>query len=126
MFKYEATYKDFDGVEQKDTFYFNLNQAELIELQAKYPGGLKSLMERIIESKDQMQIIPVIKEIVLMSYGVRTPESKYFMKTEEERKKFECCPAYSDLFSKLCTDEQFALDFIDKITPSEESLIKGA
>ena len=126
MFKYEATYKDFDGVEQKDTFYFNLNQAELIELQAKYPGGLKSMLERIIESKDQMQIVPVIKELVLISYGVRTPESKYFMKTEEERKKFECCPAYSDLFSKICTDEQFALEFIDKITPSEESLIKGA
>lgn len=126
MFKYEATYKDYDGVEQKDTFYFNLNNAELIELQAKYPGGLKNMLERIIESKDQMQIIPIVKELVLMAYGVRSPESKYFIKTEEEKKKFECCPAYSDLFTKICTDEQFAIEFINKIVPSEESLMPGA
>lgn len=117
MYKYEAEYVDFEGVTQKENFYFNLNKAELIELQAKYPGGLKNYINRIIESKDQMQIIPIAKEIVLMAFGVRSPDNRFFLKDEKSRKEFECCPAYSDLFTKICTDDQFASDFINKIIP---------
>lgn len=122
MFKYESKYTDYDGKEQTEICYFNLNQAELIELQARYPGGLKSVMERILEAKDQLQLVPIVKDILLSSYGIRVADSKYFMKSEEEKKKFECSPAYSDIFMKICRDEEFAVNFINAVAPPTESM----
>ena len=36
MLKENVKYLDFDGVEQTETLYFNINRMELIAMQARY------------------------------------------------------------------------------------------
>lgn len=39
MLKKEITYKDYNGTERTESFYFNLSQAELMEMEMSTSGG---------------------------------------------------------------------------------------
>lgn len=39
MYKKTITYTDYNGVERKEDFYFNLNRAELTKLELSKDGG---------------------------------------------------------------------------------------
>ena len=57
MHKETVTYTDYNGVERKETFYFNMNEAELIEMQYGTAGGLDQTIKKIIEAQDQDLVI---------------------------------------------------------------------
>ena len=81
MLKKTITYTDYDGVERKEDFYFNLNKAELIEMELGTNGGLAKRIQKIVDSQDVTAIIKIFKDLVLKAYGVKSDDGKRFIKS---------------------------------------------
>lgn len=121
MLKRTMTYTDYNGVSRTEDFYFNLTQAEVTELELSVDGGLVEMINRIIAAKDGKQIIALFKDIVLRSYGEKSPDGKRFIKTQEIRDAFAQTQAYSDLFMELATDAKKAAAFVNGIVPEKKA-----
>ena len=57
MLKKTVTYEDFNGVERTEDFYFNLTEAELVDMDMDENNGLAEKLQKIIDSKDIKQIM---------------------------------------------------------------------
>lgn len=112
-------YTDFNGVDRTETFYFNLTQSELTEMNLTTVGGMKSFIERITNTQDQAELIRLFKELILKAYGQKSDDGKRFIKNKEIREGFEQTMAYDSLFMKLATDEKEAIKFVNGIMPPE-------
>lgn len=119
MRKETISYTDYNGVVRKEDFYFNLNKAELMELEMTTPGGMSSMLTRIIESRDDSEIMKIFKKLILMAYGEKSPDGKHFDKSPELSKAFSNTEAYSELFVKLASDSTAAAEFVKGIVPSD-------
>lgn len=120
MLKETIEYEDYNGEKRKEDFYFNLNKAEIIEMNLSIDGGLEEYIKGIIAARDIPTISALFKKIVLKAYGEKTPDGKRFIKSEELSKAFTETEAYSELFVKLVTDEEKMAAFINGIVPKVE------
>lgn len=121
MLKETLTYTDYDGNTRTEDFYFNLSKAEVLEMELKTVGGMEKMLKTIIASKDSKRIVEVFKEIVCKAYGVKSPDGRKFMKSEELTRDFMGTEAYSDLFFRLASDADYASNFIKGILPAIET-----
>lgn len=121
MLKKTITYTSYDDeqTEYTEDFYFNLNEAELVEMQLSVHGGLGETIQRIVATKDTPELIKIFKDLIKKSYGVRTPDGKGFVKSEEVFKNFEMTDAYNKLFMELVSNPNAAAAFINGIVPSK-------
>ena len=126
MLKLTRTYTDYNGLSRTEDFYFNLTQAEVTEMELSVDGGLVEMINRIVAAKDGKQIIALFKDIVLRSYGEKSPDGRRFIKTPEIRDAFAQTEAYSDLFMELATDAKKAADFVNGIVPTKKPAIAPA
>lgn len=117
MFTKTVTYKDFDGNERTEVCRFNLSEPEIIEMESSYPGGLEQMLKKIIEEKDQQKIFAVFKELMLKSYGEKTPDGKRFIKSKELSEAFSQTGAYEQLYMRILRDTDFAIEFTKGIMP---------
>ena len=112
------TYTDYNGVERTETFYFNLSQAELIDMQLGGKDGLYSnKLQKMIDNPDAAAIVATIKEFVLKSYGEKTDDGKRFIKSPEISEAFMQTEAYSQLITELLSDDAKSSEFILGIMP---------
>lgn len=118
MLKKTLTYTDYDNNERTEDFYFNLTKAELTEMELSTSGGLETRIRKIIATQDIPEIVVIFKELILKSYGEKSPDGKRFIKSKEISEAFSQTEAYSDLFMKLATDADAAADFVNGITPT--------
>lgn len=107
------TYKDFNDQEVTDTFYFNLTEAELLEL------NIRDDLEAVGKSGNANKIMDTFKRILKASYGVRTPGGARFLKTDQDWNEFVSSTAYSDIFIQLVTDAEYAAAFIRELVPAD-------
>lgn len=119
MLKKTVTFTDYDGVERTEDFYFNLNKAELTMLFNSVSGGLGKKLEQIAKSKDGPTIMENFKEILKLSYGVKSNDGRTFRKSPEIYADFEATEAYSEIFMELCTDAEAAAEFIKNVIPKD-------
>lgn len=118
MFKKTITYEDYNGNKRTEDFYFNLTKAELMEMELGTNGGMKSMLERIMNTQDTKKIVEVFKDIILRSYGQKSDDGRRFIKSQELRDEFAQTDAYSELFMELATDDKAATLFINSIIPA--------
>lgn len=123
MLQKTIKYKDYNGNERSKTFYFNLNKAELAEMQLTTKGGLDEMIQRIINTQDVPKLIEIFKDIILKSYGEKSADGEMFIKKDENGHKladrFAQTEAYSELFMELSTDSTEAAAFINGIIPDD-------
>lgn len=119
MLKKTITYTDYEGVERKEDFYFNLTKAELMEMELGVTGGMTRYIENIVAAKDTASIMKIFKEMILKSYGEKSPDGKRFIKSKDIADAFAQTEAYSILFMELCTDAKKAADFVNAIIPQQ-------
>ena len=115
MLKKTITYTDYNGVERKEDFYFNLTKAEIMEMEMSISGGLTEMINRIVAAQDAPAIVKIFKELVLKAYGVKSPDGKRFIKSDELATEFAQTEAYSQLFMELATDADAASAFVNGI-----------
>ncbi len=118
MLKKTITYTDYNGSERTEDFYFNLTKAEIMEMEMSTSGGLTEMINRIVAAQDAPAIIDVFKKLILKAYGVKSPDGKRFVKSEELSTEFSQTEAYSELFMELATNADEASKFVNGIVPS--------
>lgn len=117
MYKKTIKYVDYNGTERVEDFRFNLNESEIMEMEASLNGGLTQYMERIVAEQDTNQIMEVFKNIIMKAYGVKSLDGKRFEKSDEISRAFVQTEAYNVLFMELLRDAQSAADFMNGIVP---------
>lgn len=118
MYKKKITYTDYNGQERTEDFYFNLSRSELIMLESTTPGGYAAMLQRIIDSKDQRQLMNEFTNLIKMSYGVKSDDGKHFIKNEEVVNDFLNSAAFDQMFLEFFTEENAASDFANGVLPS--------
>lgn len=120
MLKKTVTYEDYNGVTQTEDFYFNLTKVECMELEFGFGNGetLSGSIQILVNAGDMATVISTIKKIVLMAYGVKSPDGKRFIKNDTLRTEFEETPAFEQIYWELVTDSEKAAEFISGIVPS--------
>lgn len=118
MLKKTINYVDYNGVERKEDFYFNLSKAEVTEMELSVDGGLSHMIEQLVNAKDNKQIIALFKEIILKAYGEKSADGRRFVKSKELSEAFSQTEAYSELFVELALNEEEAANFIKGILPA--------
>lgn len=117
MLKKTIKYTDFDGNERSEDFYFNLTKAEVTEMEMSTAGGLGKLLNKIVAENDTKRMIESFKDLILRSYGEKSPDGKRFIKSQEFRDAFSQTEAYSELFMELATNSESAEAFVNGIIP---------
>ena len=118
MLKKTVTYVDYNGMERTEDFYFNLSKAEVAEMELSVQGGFSKMLEEIVASKDNVQIVNLFKQMVLKSYGEKSPDGRRFIKSEEIAQAFAQTEAYSEIFMELALNEDKAAEFVNGIMPA--------
>lgn len=120
MIKKTVKYKDYNGVERTETHWFNLNEAEVMELELSINGGLSTMIDRVIAAQDGVTIMRIFRDIMLRSYGVKSDDGKRFIKNSEIRDNFVQTEAYSIIFMEVVTDAKKAAEFVNGILPEKK------
>lgn len=115
------TYTDYNGEERTEDFYFNLTRAEVTEMELSTVGGLSETIQRITKSKDIPAIMDIFKDLILKSYGQKSPDGKRFIKSKALSEEFSQTEAYSDLFMELATNSTAAAAFVNGIMPTDNT-----
>lgn len=120
MLKKTITFVDYNNVERTEDHYFNLTEAEAMEMEMSTTGGLSDMIRKIVAAQDTPAIIKIFKEIILKSYGVKSPDGRQFEKSPELSKSFSETEAYSQLFMELATNADAAAAFVNGIVPNKK------
>lgn len=119
MIKKTIKYTDFNGTAREEDFYFNLTEAELMDLNLSEKGGLKGYLEAIISAQDEPAMVNLFKQIINLSYGIKSVDGRKFMKSPEILAEFTSTQAYSNLYMSLITNGDEAIKFITGVVPED-------
>lgn len=119
MLKKTITYTDYNGVERKEDFLFNLTQTELMKWDLKTPGGLAAQLEKITQKFDIPSLTEFIEKLIDKSYGIKSEDGVRFIKDDKLSEMFRQTEAYDQLFIELLSDEKEVTAFINGILPKE-------
>lgn len=119
MLKKTIKYTDFNGNEREEEHYFNLTKAEMIEYDASFADGAIEHLTYLMKTKQNGPIIAAFKDLILRSYGEKTPNGR-FIKSQELRDAFMASEAYSELFMEITSGEDAAAAFINGVIPKIE------
>lgn len=123
MLKKNIKYVDYNGVERSEDFYFNLSQAEIMEMQLSKDGGLSDYLQKIIDAKDVPTLMKIFKDLVLKAYGEKSDDGRRFVKIAPDGHRladdFAQTEAYSIMFMELATDADAASKFVTSVIPAD-------
>lgn len=118
MLEKTIKYTDYNGEEREEKFYFNLNKAEITEMELSTEGGLTEMIKKVVAEKNVPEIMKIFKNLILASYGEKSADGKRFIKNKELTEAFSQTEAFSDLFMELATNADAASEFVNGITSS--------
>ena len=122
MLKQRVKYQGFDGELIEEDLYFNLTRMDLIELNDRYESkDMAAYMDKIVKEKNIKELYKVLKDIVLMAYGVKSEDGKRFIKNQTVKDEFAESLAFSQLIEDFHETDTAMSDFVTGIT----SQIKG-
>lgn len=119
MLKKTITFTDYNGVERTEDFYFNLNKAEVMEMEMGTTGGFADMINGIIAAKDVPALISIFKDMILKAYGQKSPDGRRFIKSKELSEEFSQTEAYVSLYMELAMDDEAAANFVNGIMPHD-------
>lgn len=126
MIKQTITYTDFNDEERTEDFWFHLDKADLLELQAMRKGGMRAYMLEIVQSDNNEEILNIFKMFILRSIGKRSEDGRQFIRNDEIRDEFRQTNAYSEFLFTLGNNAELGAEFIQGIMPAnlEKDLAK--
>ena len=126
MLKRTIKYVDLNGERRADDCYFDLNEAELVEMEFSKSGGLSSFLREVVNAQDLTTLSTLLKDLIIRSYGEKSPDGKYFIKGDnfEKGKLFVQSRAYPVFYMQLITTDGALAQFCNELVP--ETLSKRA
>lgn len=115
------TYTDFNGNERTEEHYFNISDAEMLQLEYSVSGGFTEMVKRIVSAQDNVTIMNTFNEIIDKSYGIKSADGREFVKSPEITRSFKQSGAYNKFFMDLCTKDGMAAEFCNSLFPSAAS-----
>ena len=126
MFSRTFEYTGYDGQPHKETWWFNLSEAELYELELGAVGGVNGMMNRMLREEQPDKIVAMFKSIILKAVGERSADGRRFLKKEklgepwgEVAEDFRETPAYAQLFTELVSSGEALTAFLKGAIPAE-------
>lgn len=120
MLKQTIQFKDFNNKDQERDLYFNLTEAELVDMQADSPEGIQVDMMRAVQEKDMRKLLDFVKMLVHRSYGERDADGIHFHKSEQITANFVNSAMYSPLLLSLFEEEGARTEaFITGLMPAD-------
>lgn len=59
------TYVDFGGTERTEDFYFNLTEAEVLNLSLSKEGGMEAYIKKIVNAKSQLELVNALAQLIV-------------------------------------------------------------
>lgn len=120
MIMKKIKYKDFNGNEREDEFYFHMSKAEVVKWMTTSGNyTLDAVLMKLIKTENVRDIIGEIDYLITESYGEKSLDGIRFMKTPEIKAKFVESNAYSELFMEIAGDAKKAAEFFNGILPDD-------
>lgn len=119
MVKKTIKFKDFNGNDVVEDFYFNLTIDEILEMNFSKQEGLQEYLDFIIQSNNSMEIYSTFKKIILTAIGRKSIDGIRFVKSKEISEEFSQTNAFSELILSLMSDPDEAANFIKSIIPMD-------
>lgn len=119
MIKWPITYTTYNDETITEDFYFNLNKAELVQLQFNANGSYSNFMERIMNERDYKTLGEEFRNIILSAYGKKSDDGKQFRKSDAIREEFENSAAFAELYIDLISNAESATKFFTGILPKD-------
>ena len=102
MIKKTISYVDFNGTQRNDDYYFHLSVPEATRFAARFgEQGWEAGIKKIVDSGDLREVLDLFEDIILTSYGQKSPDGRTFVKNKEMRDNFSNSEAYAQLFEEL-------------------------
>lgn len=120
MIKWPITYTDYNGETHTEDFYFNLNKAEVMEMNLNANGAYSEYLQRIVDQRDGAKLAEVYRDLILNSYGEKSPDGRRFVKSKALAESFSQTEAYAELYMQLATEDGAAIKFIEGVLPKVE------
>lgn len=117
MLKKTITYTDYNGIERTEDFYFNLSQAEIMDMEMSIEGGLSQKINKIVDAKDNVTLYKLFTDIITKAYGEKSSDGRRFIKSKEISESFIQTEAYSVLLNEFITNSDSAVKFVNAIIP---------
>lgn len=119
MLKKTITYEDFDGVTQKEDFYFHISKDEIIDLELSVEGGLSSALPEMIKKENPIEFMGIFRKLIRKAYGERSEDGKDFIKNDEISDKFMRSPAFDALLGELLASKKVTETFFIGMFPKD-------
>lgn len=119
MIKKTVTYTDYNGNTRTEDFYFDLSEDNILEMAVSKDGGMEEFLRRIIQEKDQGEMVRLFRELLRLTYGEKSDDGKYFIQNDAVFEKFKSTRAYEKIFMELAFNSDAAADFVNKVIPSD-------
>ena len=123
MYPKRIKFEDYNGVKHEQTFLFNMTETELTKMQYSHEGNFQEYVQKLIETRNEADIIDLIEKFVVMSYGEKSADGQRFVKIAPDGHKlgldFIQTEAYNVLFMELATNADAAIAFITGILPAK-------
>lgn len=130
MTKQTVKYTDLNGMERTETHYFDLSEAEIIEMELTTAGTFTEYMQKIITANDPTEMFPVFKKLILESYGVKSDDGRSFLKKDADGRKlcigFEQTIAFSKILTGLVTDAKKSSNFFNELVSVIKDTVEAA
>lgn len=119
MFSRDFEYTGYDGQPKKDTYWFNLTEAELYEIDLSSIRGFTGEMTKLLKEERTKEIVDAFKSIILGAVGSVSADGRKFIKNEEIKEDFHRSKAYSQLFVELVSSGEKLAEFLRAAIPDE-------
>ena len=118
MISKTVTYTDYNGDVVTEKFYFHLSKADLTRREISEDGGFSERLKLIAQNPKAKDIVEVLDDILVHSYGVKSEDGKTFRRLKEPE-AFMYHPAYDSIFMELVNDADKFMAFMKGILPAD-------
>lgn len=119
MIRKEIQYKDLEGNNVVGEFWFHMSVAEMLEMEKEVEGGMKAVVQKIVDTEDETKVLPLLRDLISRSVGKKSSDGRRFLKTREDKSDLVDSDAYSKLMIELLTVPNAAVEFFNGVAPKD-------
>ena len=110
MVKKTLKFTDYNGQENEKTVYFDIDEVEMAELEATYPGGFQNAMRDYLDEPTAAKGYAIFAALVKKGFCI-IREDGTADKSDEAFNRFRNSKAYNALFCEVILSEKAAEAF---------------